>query len=211
MITRSKPFAFLRATIAIAMLANCSTIAAINDVSVPLEVYELRAPTNIAASSRRQIQRDVIIELPTTSGALMTDRIMIRPNMLQAQYLPDIRWGDPTPEMVQTLMLRAVDATGAVRYVGRHPLASNGDYAVVTELVDFQAELDADGQNASAQLKIIVRVIRETDASIVASKTFSATAPASSTQNEAIVAAFDAASTKLFSDFAIWLPSVLDT
>ena len=76
--------------------------------------------------TRRAAPRDVIIELPTTSGALATDRIMIRPNRLQAQYLPESRWSEPAPVMVQTLMLRAVEATGAVRYVGREPLGVSG-------------------------------------------------------------------------------------
>lgn len=193
----------------VGLLTGCSAITALNEVTVPLEVYELRAPASIERTTQRQIQRDVVIELPTTSGALSTDRIMIRPNALQAQYLPDVRWGDPTPVMVQTLMLRAVEATGAVRYVGRQPLSSSGDFAVLTELVDFQAELNEASQTTTAQVSLIVRVVREADARIVASKTFSATAPSQSTENDAIIAAFDAASSKLFSDFAVWLPSKL--
>jgi cholesterol transport system auxiliary component len=181
----------------------------LNEVTVPLEVYELRAPASIERTTQRQIQRDVVIELPTTSGALSTDRIMIRPNALQAQYLPDARWSDPTPVMVQTLMLRAVEATGAVRYVARKPLSSSGDFAVLAELVDFQAELNEANQTTTAQVSLIVRVVREADARIVASKTFSATAPSLSTENDAIIAAFDTASSKLFSDFAVWLPSKL--
>lgn len=209
MITLSNPFHVLRSIAVLAALSGCSAITALNDVTVPLDVYELRAPANIAASQRAQLARDVIIELPTTSGALSTDRIMIRPNALQAQYLPDVRWSDATPVMVQTLMLRAVEATGAVRYVGRQPLASNGDFAVVTELVDFQAVVNADNETASAQLKLIVRVVRESDASIIASRVFDASAPAASTQTVAIISAFDAASSTLFADFANWLPSVL--
>lgn len=193
----------------LAALSGCGTLSALNDVSVPLEVYELRAPETIASGNLRQLPVDVVIELPTTSGALSTDRIMIRPNTLQAQYLPDVRWGDATPVMVQTLMLRAVESTGTLRYVGRQPLASHGDFAVVTELVDFQAELSEDGQTATSNLKIIVRVVREADASIIASKTFTATAPATTTQNEAIVTAFDTAATTLVTDFAQWLANTL--
>lgn len=209
MITLLPPLATLRALTVFAVLSGCSAITALNDVTVPLEVYELRAPAGIAATGGRPLPVDVIIELPTTSGALSTDRIMIRPNALQAQYLPAVRWSDPTPVMVQTLLLRAVEATGAVRYVGRQPLGANGDFAVVTELVDFQAGLNADGETATAQLTLIIRVIRERDASIVASKSFSATAPSQSTETGAVIAAFDAASATLFGEFARWLPSAI--
>lgn len=207
--TMRKPIILVGSLALLSAFSGCSTLSALNDVSVPLEVYELRAPDTIAVDKKRQLPVDVIIELPTTSGALSTDRIMIRPNALQAQYLPDVRWGDATPVMVQTLMLRAVEVSGAVRYVGRQPLASNGDFAVVTELVDFQAELAEDGQKATSNLKIIVRVVREADASIVASKTFTATATAATTQNEAIVTAIDAASTVLVTDFAQWLAKTI--
>ncbi|AML53661.1 hypothetical protein RC74_13280 [Falsihalocynthiibacter arcticus] len=199
----------IRSLVLLTVVSGCSALTALNDVSTPLDVYELRAPVDIQATTRRQLPRDVIIELPSTSGALATDRIMIRPNALQAQYLPEVRWSDATPVMVQTLMLRSVEATGAVRYVGRQPLASHGDFAVVTELVDFQAELNADTQTATVQLKLIVRVIRESDAKIVASKTFRASAPSASTETQILVEAFNAASTVLFSEFAGWLPSAL--
>ncbi|WP_236939926.1 ABC-type transport auxiliary lipoprotein family protein [Falsihalocynthiibacter arcticus] len=209
MIHRSNPFVMIRSLVLLTVVSGCSALTALNDVSTPLDVYELRAPVDIQATTRRQLPRDVIIELPSTSGALATDRIMIRPNALQAQYLPEVRWSDATPVMVQTLMLRSVEATGAVRYVGRQPLASHGDFAVVTELVDFQAELNADTQTATVQLKLIVRVIRESDAKIVASKTFRASAPSASTETQILVEAFNAASTVLFSEFAGWLPSAL--
>ncbi|MEY8117339.1 ABC-type transport auxiliary lipoprotein family protein [Falsihalocynthiibacter sp. BN13B15] len=211
MIHRSNPFVMIRSLVLLTVVSGCSALTALNDVSTPLDVYELRAPVDIQATTRRQLPRDVIIELPATSGALATDRIMIRPNALQAQYLPEVRWSDATPVMVQTLMLRSVEATGAVRYVGRQPLASHGDFAVVTELVDFQAELNADTQTATVQLKLIVRVIRESDAKIVASKTFRASAPSASTETQILVEAFNAASTVLFSEFAGWLPSVLSS
>ncbi|MEH6833076.1 MULTISPECIES: ABC-type transport auxiliary lipoprotein family protein [Falsihalocynthiibacter] len=211
MIHRSNPFVMIRSLVLLTVVSGCSALTALNDVSTPLDVYELRAPVDIQATTRRQLPRDVIIELPATSGALATDRIMIRPNALQAQYLPEVRWSDSTPVMVQTLMLRSVEATGAVRYVGRQPLASHGDFAVVTELVDFQAELNADTQTATVQLKLIVRVIRESDAKIVASKTFRASAPSASTETQILVEAFNAASTVLFSEFAGWLPSVLSS
>lgn len=209
MITLSNPFVMIRSVVLLAVLSGCSAVTALNDAGTPLEVYELRAPSNIQVTTRRQLPRDVIIEVPTTSGALATDRILIRPNPLQAQYLPEVRWSDPTPVMVQTLMLRSVEATGAVRYVGRQPLASSGDFAVVTELVDFQVELGADGKTAIAKLKLIVRVVRESDARIVASKTFSASTPSPSTETQPLVEAFNIASSALFSEFAAWLPSAL--
>lgn len=196
-------------SVALASLAGCAAISAVSDAATPLDVYELRVPAGITASTRTPLPRDVIVEVPTTSGALDTDRIMIRPNALQAQYLPDVRWSETTPVMVQTLMLRAIEATGAVRYVGRTPLGVSGDYAVVTEVVDFQAEVDPGGTGARVDLRLLVRVVREQDASIIASRTFAATAPVGSTDTPPVIEAFDAASDQVFTEFAAWMQSTL--
>lgn len=194
--------------LALSALTGCSAISAITSAATPLEVYELRPPDTIPAS-RGQLARDLIIEVPTTGGALNTDRIMIRPNALQAQYLPGVRWSDQLPIMVQTLLLRAVEDTGGLRYVGRRPLGARGDYALVTEIVDFQAEAGADGSSATIDLRLISRIVRESDAQILASRTFSASAITTSIATDPLIVAFDAASDQLLPEFASWVLSVL--
>ncbi len=194
------------------VLSGCAvfdTIGAIGDVSVPLSVYDLRAPEGAPVVQGSALASDVVIELPTTSGVLQTDRILIRPDDIQAQYLPDVRWGDEVPVMMQTLMLRALENTNGLRYVGRRPLAGSGDYAIVTELVDFQAELSADGLGAVVLIRMTSRLVREADASVIASRTFSANATATSTLTPSLIVAFDQASDELLIDFADWTMSTL--
>ncbi len=190
------------------LLPGCAALSALGDASEPLQVYELRAPDGIAGA-RRTVQRDVIVELPTTSGALATDRIMIRPTPLQAQYLPGVRWSEATPEMVQTLMLRSLDASGGLRYVGRRPLAARGDFAIVTELTDFQADARTDpetGQDgATVRLRFLSRLVREENAAIVASRSFDAVVPVASLDTGALIAGFDAAAAGVMPDFADWV------
>ncbi|MCI5112537.1 MAG: ABC-type transport auxiliary lipoprotein family protein [Marivita sp.] len=197
------------AVMAMALLSGCAAISAVSDAATPLDVFELRAPDSIAATSARPRAIDVIVEIPTTSGALATDRIMIRPNALQAQYLPEVRWSEPTPVMVQTLMLRSIEAMGAVRYVGRKPLGVSGDFALVTEVIDFQADVVPGTDTANVQITLLVRVVRERDASIVASRRFTASALSPTTETLAVIDAFSAASDQVFADFAAWVGSTL--
>lgn len=191
---------------ALAALSGCSAVSALTG-SDALEVYELRRVDQPQAG--RQSPDHVIIETPSTTGALDTDRIMIKPNALQAQYLPGARWSDATPVMLQTLMLRSVQSTDAFSYVGRQPLGARGDYAVLTELVDFQTELDATGETATVRLGMTVRVLREDDNRIIASRDFAASAVAPSTETLALVAGFDAAAATLLDAFASWTLSVI--
>lgn len=200
----------LTMTALIFALAGCSTLGALSDASTPLDVYDLRAPAGAPVARGGQLARDVTVELPTAGGVLMTDRIMIRPDALQAQYLPGVRWGDEVPVLMQTLMVRALENTGGLRYVGRRPLAGSGDYAIVTELVDFQAEVSNTGnEDANVNIRMISRIVRERDASVVASRTFAVSVAAASTETPDLIEAFDRASDQLLIAFADWTMSTL--
>lgn len=191
------------------LMAGCSAIGALSDATVAPAVYDVRAPVNAPVVRGGPVARDVIVEIPTTGGVLDNDRILIRPNALQAEYLPDARWGDDAPIMMQTVMVRALENTNGLRYVGRRPLAGSGDYAIVTELVDFQAELAADGVTAVVAITMTSRMVREQDASIVASRTFTARQPAASTETPVLIQAFDLATQAVLLEFADWTMSTL--
>lgn len=193
---------------ALVAMTGCSAISAIEGATAPRDVYQLRIQDQPQA--RRQLAYHLIIELPTTTGTLDTDRIMIRPDPLKAQYLPGVRWSDPAPAMLQTLMLRSIESIGAFSYVGRRPLGSRGDYAILTELIDFQAELAPDAEAATVRIRMSVRLLRESDTRIVASRSFVASAAATSSETPAIVEAFDAAAASLMPEFTDWTLARLD-
>lgn len=205
--------ATLRPTVASSLLllalSGCATLGALSTASTPLAVFDLRAQVDGPVMQGQPLALDVIVELPTTGGVLETDRIMIRPDDLQAQYLPDVRWGDEVPIMLQTLMLRTLENTGGLRYVGRRPLAGSGDYAIVTELVDFQAELAPDGVTPVVSIRMTSRLVRERDVNILSTRTFAVQTTATSTENAALIRAFDAAADAIMLDFADWTITAL--
>ncbi len=189
--------------LAILGLAGCSALSSLTDATTPLEAFELRAPAE-PIQVRGTVRRDLVIETPTASGALDTDRIMIRPGPFQAQYLPGARWTDTAPIMLQNLMLRAFEDTNALRYVGRRPLGGAGDYVLISDLTDFQAELNPEGQGVTTRLRLTARLVRESDASVIASRTFQTTAQAASTDTLAIVQGFDQATGAALRDLTGW-------
>ncbi len=195
--------------LALLALAGCSTLSALSDASTPLDVYELRAPDDIPASRGTPLPLSVTIETPTTGGALQTDRIMIRPDPYQAQYFPDVRWSEEVPQLVQTLMLRSLESTQALRYVGRTPLGAGGDYAIVTEVTDFQAEAAGPDQPVTVRLRMTASLVRESDIQIVASRTFGATAQSATSEIGDVIRAFDAASDEMLRGFATWTAGTL--
>lgn len=184
-------------------LAGCSAISSLTDVTTPLQAYQLRAPTELP-EARGRLGRELAIEAPTTGGALDTDRIMIRPDPLQAQYLPDARWTDTAPVMLQSLMVRTFEDTNTLRYVGRRPLGGSGDYVLVSELTDFQAELGPDGETVTTRVRLVARLVRESDSSILGSRTITTAAAAASSDTADVIDSFDRATSGALRDLVGW-------
>jgi cholesterol transport system auxiliary component len=185
-------------------LGGCSAISAIGDATTPLDAYDLRIdPAGGPRAAGGALARDLVVELPEVSGALDTDRILIRPNPLQAQYLPDARWTDPAPRLLQRLLVRAIDDSGALRFVGTRPLGAMGDVALIGRLTDFQAEIGAAGA-VQVRLRLNARLVREADARVLATRVFEATAPAPDTAALPLVEAFNTAAGTLVPEAARW-------
>lgn len=185
-------------------LPGCSTISALGQASATLQIYELRTPALTSQAGRRR-NVELVIEEPVASGALATERIMIRPGPLQAQYLPGARWADPAPAMLQTLLLRSFAESAALGSVGRRPVGTIGDYALLSELTDFQAEATSETGTTEVRLRLIVRLVNERSSRVLATRTFSVTEAATSSQTEPVVAAFDRASARLIGEIVPWV------
>lgn len=193
---------FLTGAGALSLLSGCGALSALGDATTPLDAYELRAPALPQAGT--MLARALSIETPTSSGALETDRILIKPNAVQSLYLPGARWSDQAPAMFQTVMLRAFEDTGALSYVGRTPLGGSGDFALISEITDFQAELSGDAQSATTRIRLTARMVRESDARVMARRSFQALTPSASTETLDIVQAFNVASDQVLNELVRW-------
>ncbi len=182
-------------------LSGCGALRALEG-EPDRDVFELRPPSDQPMKCGRGRVAELVIEPPKTRGTLDTDRIMIRPNELQTQYLPDARWGDTVPVTLQTLLVRGFSRYDVFTHVGRAPLGNAGDYAIISEINDFNAEVQGDG--AVVKLTVDAQLVREMDATVVSRGHFSATAPATSTKTADLIPAFDAAGQQLVTDMTAW-------
>ena len=192
------------------LLSGCSALSALGGAATPLDAYDLAAPVNGPQARGRASARQLVVELPTSPGALSTDRILIRPRPLQAAYLPDGKWAEDVPVMVQTLLVRSLEDSNAFRYVGRRPLGASGDFALVSELTDFQAEVAAEGKAATIRLRLTARLVREEDATVLSSRTFNAAAAVASTDTPDLIDGFNQANQQLLTEAVSWVLSTLN-
>ncbi|WP_068317471.1 ABC-type transport auxiliary lipoprotein family protein [Aliiruegeria sabulilitoris] len=186
-------------------LAGCSAVGALNRASEPLDVYDIRAPKSLAVARGRPQGIDFIIEEPTASGVLNTDRIVVRPSSAQVQYLPDARWSETAPSMIRSALIESFERTGAFRYVGRSPLALSGDVALVTNLSEFHAEILPDEDAGTVRMTLVARLVREDNATILTSRTFTRVAALPDVATPTIIAAYESAAHEILSDLAEWV------
>jgi cholesterol transport system auxiliary component len=185
-------------------LPGCGAISALSSASAPLDAYALTPLPGDGGGSGGS--RHIVVELPTASGAIATDRILVKPNRLQAAYLPAARWVEPTPVLVQTLLVQSLQSSGAFRLVGRTSLGLLPDTTLLTEIRAFQAEPGPpEGPSYTVRIALTLTLVRESDGAVVATRAFDARAPVASVEPLAIAAAFDAAAATVLGDAVAWV------
>ncbi|MDF3607656.1 ABC-type transport auxiliary lipoprotein family protein [Paracoccus sp. DMF-8] len=194
--SRIAPAALLAATL---FLPGCAALKMLQG-EPDRDVFELRTPPAGGADCGRSRVAELVIELPKTRGTLDSERIMIRPSALQTQYLPDAVWGDTVPVTLQRLLVDSLGRTNAFTHVGRAPLGTAGDYAVISEIRDFNAEVA--GKGAIVRLAVDAQMVREMDASVV---TRGSSRPRPNRPRPGPrIPAFDAASQQLVAQMTEW-------
>lgn len=183
------------------LLPACGALSALEG-EPDRNVFELRAPPVTAGQCSGARGTELVVELPKARGTLDSPRIMIRPSVLETQYLPDAIWGDPVPVMVQRLLVETLGNYDAFGHVGREPLGLAGDYALISEISDFNAELLDKG--ALIRMTVEAQLVREMDASVVGRSRFEVTTESPSTKTNDLIPAFDAASLQLITEMTAW-------
>ncbi len=183
------------------VLPGCAALSALKG-EPDRDVFELRAPASGSGQCGRGRLAELVVELPKTRGTLDTERIMIRPSTLQTQYLPDAVWGDTVPVTVQRLLVESLGHYDAFSHVGRAPLGTAGDYALISEIKDFNAEVQ--GKGALVKLSVDAQLVNEMDARVVARGSFKTEAASTSTKTADLIPAFDSASQTLIAQMTDW-------
>lgn len=182
-------------------LSGCSALSALGG-GPTRDVFELLPQSGAPQQCTRTRIAELVVELPKARSALDSDRIMVRPSELQTQYLPDAQWGDTVPVTLQTLLVNSFANYDAFAYVGRTPLGSSGDFALISEIHDFNAVTS--GQGAVVRLAVDAQMVRESDARIVSRGRFVAEVAAPTTRTADLVAAFDTAARDLVDRMTDW-------
>ncbi len=167
--------------------------------------YEL-AP-NLAARSvpRQPVVWQLAVDEPTAPAALDTDRIALRPNPLQIEYYGHARWADPVPKMVQRLLIKGFEQSGRIVGVGAAGMGLRADYELHSELWNFTANYRGGSRSPTVRVRLVVKIMREADGTIIAMRSFAANVPAASDTMGGVTEAFDRALGRVIDAVVPWV------
>lgn len=195
----------IAALLGVTLLGGCSALGALGDAAKRQDAYQLQAPADAVVARGAPRAEDLIVEIPAASGAIDTDRILIRPAPTQVQYLPGARWIESAPLMIQSALVEGLERSGGFRFIGRKPLGASGDVALVSNLVEFGAVLVPGTEGATVNVRLALRLVREDDAAVVASQTLAASQTAPDTTTPALVDAYDRATARVIAEAVAWV------
>ena len=179
--------------------AGCASLRGDRD----LTIYSLRPtvpPEREAAAPR--VSWQLVVETPLASDALDTPNILVMPTSGVVEMYRGVRWNDAAPRLVRTLVVRALGASGRIVGVGNPGTGLRGDYGLVAELRDFQAEYR--GGVAYAVVRLYVKLLDYAANRVIASRAFQVELPSVDRDIGSVVAAFEHAMHPLLTAVVAW-------
>ena len=165
--------------------------------SGPPATYDLFSPTRIGVL--KATETSLVIAEPKSSRALDTERMIVREADGAISYVPGAQWADRVPVLLQTSMIKAIEAKGySVSREGSGVLA---DHLLTGEITAFNL---VPGTPAKVELALTMRLIDAREGRLIASRAFYADAEIGSFAGSEIVAGFDKVLATLMPTLAQW-------
>jgi cholesterol transport system auxiliary component len=118
----------------VAPVAGCSVLP-----SPPMpQIYRISPQAEQHAHSR-PLRKRLVIDIPTASESLDTDRIALIRDRTRFDYYANSLWTDRVPLLVQTLLIDAFETDGSIAGVGRDAWTLTPEYLLATEVRRFEA------------------------------------------------------------------------
>lgn len=186
---------------AVCTLSGCSAVSALNTAAQPMDTYDLLP---VAGSQKgRRTSRTLLVVRPQAPAALSTDRILVKPDAASITYLPDARWSDELPLVVQSLLIRSISGTGRIGYVGQSEGGPVPDSALLVRMDAFNVTVGPAGE-IEVLIEMVLTILNDRDQRVRATRRFSSAALATSDRAPAIIAAFQGGLEAVLPQMASW-------
>ncbi len=187
------------------LLAGCAGLSSLVEVATPTDLYTL-SPKSTFSTSLPRLKSQIVVDQPTATALVDTNQIAVQPTPLQVQYLPEARWVDRAPLIVQALMIESFENSGKVPAVGSSAIGLRADYLIVTDIREFQAFVPQTVEPSALQVdvRLNIKIIDAFSDRIIASKSFEEIVPSKSDAAADVANAFDEALGDTMRDAIEW-------
>ncbi|MEQ9143845.1 MAG: ABC-type transport auxiliary lipoprotein family protein [Parvibaculaceae bacterium] len=187
----------------LALGLQACALATVGSQAAP-DIYVLTTPEIDFGTERPRLSTQLVVDEPYAPAALNSNRIVYQPSEHEIRYFADARWSDRAPQMLQVLLVDALDRSGQFQAVGRKSVGMRSDYLLRLSILTFAAEKSGE---ATEQVRILInaQLVRRFSDTIEASRRFEALAKPGSSKMIDIVNAFDAGTSAVFNDLSVWL------
>jgi cholesterol transport system auxiliary component len=147
----------------------------------------------------------LIVDLPTASQSLDTDRMALMQGRIRLDYYADSVWTDRLPALLQSLMVEAFEADGRVADVGRDIYRLTKGYLLRTEIRRFEAQYEGTANSAPEVVVVLaLQLTASPEGRSVGNTLISVRTHAAQDKVDAVVMAFDNATGDALAQSVAW-------
>jgi cholesterol transport system auxiliary component len=198
--SHSLPALFLTAA-SFVLLSGCSVLG--SQQRDPVTIYAPQV-TVVPQPSWPSVTWQLVVAKPTAARVVDSPRIAVRPVPGELQVYKGVTWSQPSTDLVEATVLRALEDSGKIPAVARLGSGVRADYKLVMDLRRYEADY-AGNAVPSATIELTAKLMHTTDQRIVASRTFLQREPSSGVEVVQVAVAFDQALEKLGGEVVGWV------
>jgi cholesterol transport system auxiliary component len=183
------------------LLSGCSVLG--SQQRDPVTIYAPQV-TVVPQPSWPSVTWQLVVAKPTAARVVDSPRIAVRPVPGELQVYKGVTWSQPSTDLVEATVLRALEDSGKIPAVARLGSGVRADYKLVMDLRRYEADY-AGNAVPSATIELTTKLMHTTDQRIVASRTFLQREPSSGVEVAQVAVAFDQALEKLGGEVVGWV------
>lgn len=187
--------------LALLTVAGCSILG--SEQRDPVTIYAPQ-PQVAADPSWPTVAWQLSVGKPTAPRVVDSPRIAVRPTPGELQVYKGASWSQPSTDLVESTILRALEDSGRIPAVARAGSGIRADYKLVVDLRRFESDYTG-AAIPSATIELTAKLLHASDQRIVASRTFLQVQPSSGTEVAEVTSAFDQALGKLGAEVTGWV------
>ena len=186
---------------ALVMLIGCAGDILPGARTEPSRLYVL-TPKSTFTPNLPKVSWQLTVEVPIAEAGLNTTRIALKRTPVTLEYYERANWIDTAPIMVQTLLVESFGNSGRIIGVGRQSSALRSDFALITDLREFQAEYKRGVPKVRVRLN--AKLVKMPERVIIGATTIERVQEAAGADLVSVIEAFDVALGKSMKRIVEW-------